>query len=86
MLKDVQAYAEAENIQTDVQRFYSYYEKTGWKTKNGRPITDWKSTLRYWANTDKKDADTSKKNPNDFHVDAEKSAAYKSLVYNPPDK
>lgn len=91
MLKDVQRYAEAENIQTDVQRFYSYYERTGWKTKNGRPITDWKSTLRYWANTDKKDADTSKKNPNDSHVDAKKSAAYAGLIYNldeynPPDK
>lgn len=82
MLKEVETYAKAENIQTDVQRFYSYYEKTDWKTKSGQPITDWKSTLRYWANTDKKDADTSKKNPNDSHVDAEKAAAYKSLIYN----
>lgn len=80
MLKEVEAYAEAENIQTDIQRFYSYYEKTGWKTKSGQPITDWKSTLRYWADTDKKDADTSKKKPEAF--EAENAAAYRSLIYN----
>ena len=85
MLKDVQAYAEAENIQTDVQRFYSYYEEHGWKDKKGRDVASrWKATLKRWGEQEGKYPE--KRNPNDSHVDAEKSAAYKSLVYNPPDK
>ncbi len=85
MLKDVQAYAEAENIQTDVQRFYNYYEEHGWKDKKGRDVASrWKATLKRWGEQEGKYPE--KRNPNDSHVDAEKSAAYKSLVYNPPDK
>ena len=52
--EDVQRYAEANGIHTDLQRFFSYYEKTGWKTKSGQPITDWMGTLRYWAERDGK--------------------------------
>ena len=27
---------------------YDYYTETGWMTKNQQPITNWKSTLLYW--------------------------------------
>lgn len=81
MLKDVQAYAEAENIQTDVQRFYSYYEEHGWKDKKGRDVTSrWKATLKRWGEQEGKYPE--KRSPNDFHVDAEKAAVYESLIYN----
>lgn len=80
MLKEVETYAKAENIQTDVQRFYSYYEEHGWKDKKGRDVVSrWKATLKRWGEQEGKYPE---KNPNDSHVDAEESAAYKSLIYN----
>lgn len=81
MLKEVEAYARAENIQTDVQRFYSYYEEHGWKDKKGRDVASrWKATLKRWGEQEGKYPE--KRSPNDFHVDAEKAAVYESLIYN----
>ncbi|MDO4157339.1 MAG: hypothetical protein Q4D37_11290, partial [Oscillospiraceae bacterium] len=77
MLKEVEAYAEAENIQTDVQRFYSYYEEHGWKDKKGRDVASrWKATLKRWGEQEGKYPE---KNPNDFQ--SENAAAYESLIY-----
>lgn len=30
------------------QRFFDYYSMTGWKMKNGIPLSDWKAALRNW--------------------------------------
>lgn len=76
-IEDVQRYAEANGIHTDLQRFFSYYEKTGWKTKSGQPITDWMGTLRYWAERDGKFEKKKESIP-----ECENAAAYRSLIYN----
>lgn len=75
--EDVQRYAEANGIHTDLQRFFAYYEKTGWKTKSGQPITDWMGTLRYWAERDGKFEKKKESIP-----ECENAAAYRSLIYN----
>lgn len=76
-IEDVQQYAEANGIHTDLQRFFAYYEKTGWKTKSGQPITDWMGTLRYWAERDGKFEKKKENIP-----ECENAAAYRSLIYN----
>lgn len=77
MLKEVEAYAKAENIQTDVQRFYSYYEEHGWKDKKGRDVASrWKATLKRWGEQEGKYPE---KKPEAF--EAENAAAYESLIY-----
>lgn len=83
-LEMVRAYAESEDIQTDVQKFYSYYEERNWKTKKGKSILDmWKIVLKRWGEQEGcYPAASKKKNPNDYHVDEKKSAAYRSLIYN----
>ena len=80
--EEIQTYAEENGILTDLQRFFDYYEKRGWKTKNNDPITDWKSTLRYWAKRDGKyKKNGSKKKQQDIPV-SENAEAYASLIYN----
>ena len=48
MLIGIQTFVEQERLCVDVQKFYDYYTETGWMTKNQKPITNWKSTLLYW--------------------------------------
>lgn len=78
--EEVQKYAEENGIETDLKRFYSYYEQHQWKTKNGDDITDWTATLRYW---EKRDGEfkKKKKRQQDPPV-SENAAAYASLIYN----
>lgn len=78
--EEVQKYAEENGIETDLKRFYSYYEQHQWKTKNGDDITDWTATLRYW---EKRDGEfkKKKKRQQDTPV-SENAAAYASLILN----
>ena len=76
-IEDVQRYAEANGIRTDLQRCFAYYEKNGWKSKNGQPITDWMRTLRYWAEQDGNFGKKKKGIPECKNADA-----YRSLIYN----
>lgn len=78
--EEVQKYAEENGIETDLKRFYSYYEQHQWKTKNGDDITDWTATLRYW---EKRDGEfkKKKKRQQDPPV-SENAAAYASLILN----
>lgn len=32
----------------DAQKFLDYYQMTGWKTKGGATIKDWKACVRTW--------------------------------------
>ncbi|WP_343672638.1 hypothetical protein [Chitinophaga sp.] len=43
-LEEVIAIYTAQGLtDNEATRFYSYYSRKGWKTKNGEPIKDWKS-------------------------------------------
>lgn len=73
-------YARQEGIATDVKKFWEYYNSRGWVTKNGRNITDWRGTLRYWADTERKKAapePEQKTIPRSPYSDV-----YRSLIYN----
>lgn len=78
--EEVQKYAEENGIETDLKRFYTYYEQHQWKTKNGDDITDWTATLRYWEKRDGK-FKKKKKQQQDTPV-SENAEAYASLILN----
>lgn len=78
--EEVQKYAEENGIETDLKRFYTYYEQHQWKTKNGDDITDWMATLRYWKKRDGK-FKKKKKQQQETPV-SENAEAYASLILN----
>lgn len=79
--EEVKAYIEEIGSTVDAQRFYSTYTAQGWKTKNGSPITDWKSTVRHWQSTEGK-FKTKPKSKSESVPESPMAEAYKSLVYN----
>lgn len=45
----VREYVECCEIhEIDPDKFFDHYEKTGWKTKGEKPITDWRGMIRQW--------------------------------------
>lgn len=76
---EVAAYIQEIGGGVDAHKFYSTYEQQGWKTKKGKPITDWKGAVRYWQSTEGryKAKSASKDIPECKNADA-----YRSLVYN----
>ena len=78
--EEIQKYAEENGIETDLKRFYTYYEQHQWKTKNGDDITDWTATLRYWEKRDGK-FKKKKKQQQETPV-SENAEAYASLILN----
>ena len=76
-LQEVQEFVKQKNLHINVLKFYDYYEKTGWKTKSGQPITNWKGKVYQWASTE---GIPHKKKQEDFV--SENADAYASLIYN----
>lgn len=52
-LKEISLYCSEHDLNVDVQRFARYYESNGWKTKNGKPVTNWKQKLHDWDAADR---------------------------------
>lgn len=51
--EEVNDYIQEHNYQVNSIRFYEYYSKSGWKTKNGKPINDWKTKVDEWAHRER---------------------------------
>lgn len=49
---EVRAYAEAQGLAIDAERFVDYYKAQGWKLSNGQAMKDWEATARNWARRD----------------------------------
>ena len=47
-IEEVKAYCNERHNNVDAQSFMNYYEMTGWKTKGGARISDWKACIRTW--------------------------------------
>lgn len=47
-LDDVETYCNERHNRVDARKFLDYYEMTGWKTKGGATIKDWKACVRTW--------------------------------------
>ena len=48
-LDDVRSYFNENNLSGSSEKFYEYYQSTGWKDKYGRLISDWKARARLWS-------------------------------------
>ena len=70
------SFFEDHGYRSDPDAFLAYYEGTGWKKKNGQPITDWKSAAKAWERREKQ-----------FAIDrgAAEPASGKSNVPKPPE-
>lgn len=47
-IEEVKAYCDERHNSVDAQKFLDYYSMTGWKTKGGATIKDWKACVRTW--------------------------------------
>lgn len=49
-LEEVQAFIKEKNYTVDANEFFRYYAERDWENKNGKPIKNWKQTMReVWA-------------------------------------
>ena len=81
-LEEVEAFCEEISGIVDVKRFYDYYKKNNWTTKNGDPITNWKKTFLDWERREGNFESKSKKSNKSEVPESPMADAYKSLVYN----
>lgn len=51
-LEEIQAYCDERNNGIDAERFLDYYTANGWVQGKGKPIKDWKATVRTWECAD----------------------------------
>lgn len=51
-LDEVKAYCDERQNGIDAERFFDYYEANGWVQSKGKPIKDWKATVRTWEKND----------------------------------
>ena len=52
VLTDVIAYCNQRGLNVNPKRFFAYYSKLGWKTKEGKPVDDWYSLCEKWSETE----------------------------------
>jgi hypothetical protein len=48
-LEDVSQYITENQYPVDAERFIDYYQANGWVQGKGKPIKDWKATVRTWS-------------------------------------
>lgn len=56
-LQQIKEYVSKHNLNVDPDRFFSYYNKTNWKTTKGNPV-NWQDKLKEWNNTETKKEDS----------------------------
>lgn len=49
-IEEVQAFIKEKGYAVDANEFFRYYAERDWENKNGKPIKNWKQTMReVWA-------------------------------------
>ena len=54
-LFEIQDFINENKLNVDADKFFLHYSKSDWKTKDGKPITDWQELLKTWNSTEKKE-------------------------------
>lgn len=52
-IDEVKSYCNERHNNVNAQSFLDYYSMTGWKTKGGAKIRDWKACVRTWERNDR---------------------------------
>lgn len=60
-VEEVRAYCAERGNRVDPEKFIAYYESRGWVLSKGRPMKDWKASVRYWEQSERSGA------ANQFH-------------------
>lgn len=47
-LEEIQAYCQERQNTLDAKRLFDYYETSGWKDKDGKPVKNWKQKIITW--------------------------------------
>ena len=55
-VEEVRAYCQERNNGIDPEAFVDYYTARGWKYGQGKPVADWKASVRTWEARDKQAA------------------------------
>ena len=55
-VEEVRAYCQERNNSIDPDAFVDYYTANGWVQGRGKPIKDWRATVRTWEARDKQSA------------------------------
>ncbi|MBF1447708.1 MAG: hypothetical protein HXN55_10065 [Prevotella nigrescens] len=53
-LSEVEEFITVGNYNVDAQRFFDYYSELGWKDKNGKAVSNWKTKVSQWSKREKK--------------------------------
>lgn len=48
-IDEIAEYITANGLKLDANRFYDYYEKSDWTTKNGTAVHEWRKKVDEWA-------------------------------------
>ena len=51
-LEDIQEYCKSRHNNVDAQRFFDYYEASGWKDSKGNKVKNWKQKVITWEKHD----------------------------------
>lgn len=63
-LFEISSFCSENGLNVNVEKFYDYYSVNGWKTSQGKPITDWKALLKKWSETEREQQAVVKKRNN----------------------
>lgn len=63
-LFEISSFCSENGLNVNAEKFYDYYSGNGWKTSQGKPITDWKALLKKWSETEREHQAVVKKRNN----------------------
>lgn len=63
-LFEISSFCSENGLNVNAEKFYDYYSGNGWKTSQGKPITDWKALLKKWSETEREQQAVVKKRNN----------------------
>lgn len=72
LLQQIKNYVAEHNLNVDPERFFSYYNKTDWKTTKGNPV-NWQDKLKEWNDTEHQRQDSKPQKSSNPFLDAIKN-------------
>lgn len=63
-LFEISSFCSENGLNVNAEKFFKYYSERGWKTSRGELITDWKSLVEKWSETERDQQPVVKKRNN----------------------
>lgn len=65
-LEDIITYVSENDLNVNAQKFYEYYNKTGWQTTKGNTF-DWREKVKEWSTSERNTTPKNTKSSNPFY-------------------